>query len=57
MLRNIYDFAEQNAFNQAVMFIGSGHRRTLIPLIEMFEKKEKINIEWINSIDLNITEN
>jgi hypothetical protein len=57
MLRNIYDFAEHHAFDQAVMFIGSGHRRTLIPLIELFEKEEKINIEWIKSIDLNITQN
>jgi hypothetical protein len=57
MLRNIYDFVEHHTFEQAVMFIGSGHRRTLIPLIEMFEKEEKIKIEWIKSIDLKITQN
>jgi hypothetical protein len=42
---------------KVVMIIGSGHRRTLIPLIEMFEKKEKIKIEWIKTIDLKITQN
>lgn len=48
ILRNIYSFVSKNQFEQAVLFIGSGHRRTILPLIEIFKNKEQIKISWQN---------
>lgn len=48
ILKNIYAFAKNNSFEEAVMFIGSGHRRSIFPLIEKFQEKEEIEIIWKN---------
>jgi hypothetical protein len=46
ILKNIYAFASNNQFEYAVLFIGSGHRRTILPLIENFNTKEQTKISW-----------
>jgi hypothetical protein len=46
ILKNIYRFAQDTPFDKGVMFIGSGHRRTIIPLIEKFQEKEETKITW-----------
>jgi hypothetical protein len=46
ILKNIYSFTSKNHFLQAVLFIGSGHRRTITPLIEIFKGKEQIRLRW-----------
>ena len=48
MLKNIYAFATNSIFGEAMMFIGSAHRRTIFPLIEKFHQGQEINIEWRN---------
>mgnify|MGYP001092206003 CR=1 FL=1 len=47
ILKNIYDFSIKNLFNQAIVFIGSGHRRSLMALIEQFEKEENLKLHWM----------
>lgn len=46
ILENIYAFYQEGHFNKALMFIGSGHRKTIIPLINRFNEKSEIKLEW-----------
>jgi hypothetical protein len=46
ILKNVYRFAKENSFNEAIMFIGSGHRRTILPLIQEFENQQTVDLHW-----------
>jgi len=44
ILRNIYDYSMENKYNQAILFIGSGHRKSIINKIEAYKKKEPLKL-------------
>jgi len=47
IIDNIYNFSKENRFNQAILFIGAGHRKSMIDKIEKRKIQEKIVINWI----------
>lgn len=46
ILRNIYDYSKEYEYKQAILFIGSGHRKSIINKIEAYEKKEPMKLNW-----------
>lgn len=47
IINNIYNYSKEHIYNQALLFIGSGHRKSIIKKIEKFEIQEKIKLNWI----------
>ena len=46
IINNIYRYSENNQFEQAIMFIGFGHRGTILKVIEKFEVKKELKLNW-----------
>jgi hypothetical protein len=47
IINNIYKYTKGHPYNQAILFIGSGHRQSIIKKIEKYEMQEKIKLNWI----------
>lgn len=47
ILSNIYKYSNNNLYEQALMFIGAGHRKSIFKLIEKFENQEELKLNWI----------
>ena len=47
MLQNIYNYSKENQYNQAIFFIGAGHRKSIIEKIEKYKTQENIKLNWI----------
>jgi pheromone shutdown protein TraB len=47
IIDNIYIYSEEHVYNQAILFIGAGHRKAMIKKIEERKAQEKIKINWI----------
>ena len=43
MINNIYNYCQHNIFNNAIFLVGSGHRDSIIKIIERYETR---NINW-----------
>lgn len=52
ILDNVYNFSKKNTYNHALMFIGSGHRKSIMKKIEDRNKTENIKINWYSFSDL-----
>jgi hypothetical protein len=46
IIKNIYRYSEGNQYERAIMLIGSGHRSSILKVIEQFELKEKLKLNW-----------
>lgn len=46
ILNNIYNYSSVNPYKQAILFMGSGHRQSMLKLIEAFERREKLKLKW-----------
>ncbi len=46
IIDNIYNFSKKNSYNQAILFIRSGHRKSMINKIEKRKSQEKVKINW-----------
>ena len=49
MIANIYKFSRENPYDTALMFIGTGHRKSIFKLIEKFKIQESIKLNWVLS--------
>lgn len=47
MLNNIYNFSDKHTYKQALFFIGSGHRKSIIDKIKRRNEQEDQKINWI----------
>lgn len=47
IIDNVYKYSKEHAYNQALLFIGAGHRKSMIEKIKEHETQEKIEINWI----------
>lgn len=47
MLRNIYDYSKENAFDNAVFMLGFGHRKSIMQKILVLQKTSGIRMNWI----------
>lgn len=52
MLDNIYKYSKENKYAKGLMFIGSGHRKSIMKKIEERKKTEDIKIDWRYFSDL-----
>lgn len=52
ILDNVYNYSKKNTYSNALMFIGSGHRNSIIKMIEERNKTEDIKINWHSFSDL-----
>ena len=46
MLQNIYNYSKENQYNQAVLLIGAGHRKSILKKIESYKKQENAMLNW-----------
>ncbi|MEC3905979.1 hypothetical protein VOI54_03005 [Tamlana sp. 2201CG12-4] len=46
ILDNIYNFSKEHLYKQALLFIGSAHRKSIIKKIKTIRKQEKLIINW-----------
>lgn len=46
MMANMYSYFEQKPFENAVFYIGAGHRAYIKQLIQDYEKSQKTNLKW-----------
>lgn len=46
MLQNIYQYSAENHFNQALMFIGAAHRKTITKKIKEYRSKHPLKLNW-----------
>ena len=46
MLQNIYNYSKESQFTQAVFLLGSGHRKSIVPKIEEYDRLSNIKLYW-----------
>jgi hypothetical protein len=46
IVSNIYNYSYNNSYKQAILLMGSGHRKSMLNLIADFEKREKLKLRW-----------
>ena len=46
ILQNIYKYCSENKFENAIMFIGAAHRKSIKKKIKIFQNKENIKLNW-----------
>ncbi len=46
MLQNIYNYSNENKYNQAVFLIGAEHKKSIMQKIIVFEKLSGIKLNW-----------
>lgn len=46
MIKNVYEYSKNNEYKKAVFLIGSGHRDSIIKLIQEYKKNSPIKISW-----------
>jgi hypothetical protein len=46
MIKNIYNYSKENQYNQAILLIGSGHRKSIIQKIMEYEKVSETKLNW-----------
>lgn len=46
IISNIYKYSKEHAYNQALMFIGSGHRKAIIDKIGKCELENEVKLNW-----------
>ncbi len=47
IITNIYNYSKEHIYNQALLFIGSGHRKSIIKKIEQYKMQGKIKLNWM----------
>ncbi len=46
IIRNIYNYSEKIVYNQALLLLGSGHRKTIFEKIKKYESENHIKLNW-----------
>jgi len=47
MLENIYQYSAENEYNNALMFIGAAHRKTITKKIREYQNKHGLKLNWL----------
>jgi hypothetical protein len=47
IIKNIYNYSKQKPYNQGLLLIGSGHRKTIFEKIEIFKAQEDLKLNWV----------
>lgn len=46
IIKNVYNYSEKIGYNQAVLLLGSGHRKTIFEKAKMNEYKSHVKLNW-----------
>ncbi|MEO7044259.1 MAG: hypothetical protein ABI091_03055 [Ferruginibacter sp.] len=46
IIKNIYNYSKKTAYNQALLLIGSGHRKTIFEKIKKYESENHVKLNW-----------
>jgi hypothetical protein len=46
IINNIYNYSKEHKYNQALLFIGAGHRKSIIDKVQDYERKNEIKLNW-----------
>jgi hypothetical protein len=46
IIKNVYHFSNENKYNNALMFIGAAHRKSIIQKVKQYEKKNESKLNW-----------
>lgn len=46
IVKNIYDYSGRLEYNQALLLIGSGHRKTIFEKIKNYESESHLKLNW-----------
>ncbi|MCL2155007.1 MAG: hypothetical protein FWH53_05020 [Leptospirales bacterium] len=46
IIKNIYNYSKENQYNQALLLIGSAHRKSIIEKIEKYKTQENLKLNW-----------
>lgn len=46
ILQNIYNYSKQHSYNKAMFICGAEHRKSIMQKIQLFERKEKLKLNW-----------
>lgn len=47
IIKNIYNHSEQTLFNQGLLLLGSGHRKTIFEKIKEGKHETQVNLNWV----------
>jgi hypothetical protein len=46
IIRNIYNYSRKMPYNQALLLLGSGHRKTIFEKVKKCESENHIKLNW-----------
>jgi len=46
IINNIYNYSNDHIYTQALLFIGSGHRKSMMQKIQEYESNENLKLNW-----------
>jgi len=46
IIRNVYNYSGKTAYNQALLLLGSGHRKTIFEKIKKYESENHLKLNW-----------
>jgi hypothetical protein len=46
IVKNIYAYSEQVSYNQAILLLGSGHRKTIFEKVKDFNTNSRLKLNW-----------
>jgi hypothetical protein len=46
IIENVYKYSQQNIYQQAILQVGSGHRKPIIDKIEKYQESAAIKLNW-----------
>lgn len=46
IINNIYNYSEQKVYNQALLLLGSGHRKTIFEKVENYKSENHVTLNW-----------
>ncbi|MCL2312292.1 MAG: hypothetical protein FWC41_07385 [Firmicutes bacterium] len=46
IIKNVYNYSKEHQYNQALQFIGAGHRKSIIEKIEKYEIQADVKLNW-----------
>ena len=46
IIKNIYNYSEKIAYNQGLLLLGSGHRKTIFEKIKKYQSENHVKLNW-----------
>ena len=47
IIKNIYNYSEKITYNQALLLLGSGHRKTIFEKVKKYKSENHVRLNWV----------